>query len=166
MIRNRILLLLFRLVVGGVFIYSGILKIVDPLGFAQNIMNYRGSASGPLPSCGPSCFPGWRPLAGLGLVSGIPQENERGDHLHHACRVHRDSSPVTMIRGLNVDCGCFGGTFSRRADWRLLVEDTVLLFMVSPARFERCPEQGIERGERRSATARAETPEKSSAFRS
>ncbi len=33
MTRNRWLLFLFRLVVGGVFIWAGALKVADPLGF-------------------------------------------------------------------------------------------------------------------------------------
>ncbi|HDZ27606.1 MAG TPA: DoxX family membrane protein, partial [Candidatus Aminicenantes bacterium] len=41
MIRNKYILIAFRLVVGGMFIWAGISKIIDPLGFAQNIANYR-----------------------------------------------------------------------------------------------------------------------------
>src|SRR4030042_7190890 len=40
-IRNRWLLLLLRVIVGGVFIWAGALKIVDPLDFAQSIKNYQ-----------------------------------------------------------------------------------------------------------------------------
>jgi len=41
MIRNKYILVAFRLVVGGMFIWAGVSKIIDPLGFAQNIANYR-----------------------------------------------------------------------------------------------------------------------------
>ncbi|MCR4395741.1 MAG: hypothetical protein NUW07_03290 [Candidatus Saccharicenans sp.] len=35
---------------------------------------------------------------------------------------------ITIIRGLDVDCGCFG-TFSRRADLWLILEDSLWLAM-------------------------------------
>ena len=35
---------------------------------------------------------------------------------------------VTILRGINVDCGCFG-TFSRKADYRLIIEDAIMLFV-------------------------------------
>ena len=41
MINNRYVILFFRLVLGGVFIWAGVLKVSDPLGFAQSIANYR-----------------------------------------------------------------------------------------------------------------------------
>lgn len=34
---------------------------------------------------------------------------------------------VTIARGLDVDCGCFG-SFSRKADYLLLITDCILLF--------------------------------------
>lgn len=37
MIKNTYILFIFRLVLGGIFIWSGVMKIVDPLEFAQNI---------------------------------------------------------------------------------------------------------------------------------
>jgi putative oxidoreductase len=127
MIRNRILLILFRLAVGGVFIYSGILKIVDPLGFAQNIMNYKVLPPGPCLLVA-LVLPWMEALAGLGLVSGIFRKTSAGI-ISIMLVGFIGLVAVTMIRGLNVDCGCFGGTFSRKADWRLIVEDAVLLFM-------------------------------------
>ena len=41
MIRNKYIQFTFRLVLGGVFIWTGLLKIIDPLEFAQSIANYR-----------------------------------------------------------------------------------------------------------------------------
>ena len=41
MFGNKHILIGFRLVVGGVFIWAGLLKIFDPLGFAESIANYK-----------------------------------------------------------------------------------------------------------------------------
>jgi hypothetical protein len=35
---------------------------------------------------------------------------------------------ITMARGIDTDCGCFG-SLSHRADWWLLLQDGVLLLM-------------------------------------
>ncbi|HEX2696031.1 MAG TPA: MauE/DoxX family redox-associated membrane protein, partial [Acidobacteriota bacterium] len=43
---------------------------------------------------------------------------------------------VTMARGLDVDCGCFGG-ISRKAGWSLLAEDALMLFMAVQVAFSR-----------------------------
>ena len=41
MIHNKSILWVFRIGAGGVFIWAGLLKILGPLEFAQNIANYR-----------------------------------------------------------------------------------------------------------------------------
>jgi putative oxidoreductase len=43
---------------------------------------------------------------------------------------------VTMIRGLDVECGCFD-TFSHKADWKLILEDAVMLFGSIQVAFQR-----------------------------
>ena len=125
-IRNKYVLFAFRLIVGGLFIYAGILKIGDPLGFAQDIKNYRL-----LPQ--EICFftalilPWFEILAGAFLVAGIFRKTSAilisGLLVFFIALV-----AVTMARGLDVDCGCFG-SLSRKADWRLIVEDLVMLAM-------------------------------------
>jgi hypothetical protein len=45
---------------------------------------------------------------------------------------------LTIVRGLDVDCGCFG-TLSRRADLGLIVEDLLMLSMALSVLFERKP---------------------------
>jgi putative oxidoreductase len=125
-IRNKYLLFAFRLIVGGLFIYAGILKIADPLGFAQDIKNYRL-----LPQ--EICFftalilPWLEVLAGACLIAGLFKKTSAllisGMLAFFIVLV-----AVTMIRGLDVECGCFG-TFSRKADWGLIVEDLIMLGM-------------------------------------
>ena len=125
MIKNRYLLLVFRLVVGGVFIWAGLVKIFDPLGFAHAIANYR-------------VFPHWMSFM-LALV--LPwMEIICGAFL--VLGLFRRSSSLllslflvgflvlivsTMIRGINIDCGCFG-QLSQRVDYKLLSTDCVLLY--------------------------------------
>ena len=45
---------------------------------------------------------------------------------------------LTIVRGLDVDCGCFGA-LSRRADLGLIAEDLLMLSMALSILFDRKP---------------------------
>ncbi len=129
MIRNKPVIFLFRLIVGGVFIYAGILKIIDPLGFSQNILNYK--VLPPALSLPVAIVLPWlEVLTGFGLVAGLFKRTS-AQIISLMLIGFIVLVAITMIRGLDVDCGCFG-TFSRKADLRLILEDAILLFMAAP----------------------------------
>ena len=125
MIRNKHILLFFRLVVGGVFIWAGLSKIFDPLGFAQNIANYR-IFSQPVSLFLALILPWIEVICGLLLVMGIFRETA-SFMLSSSLVVFLGLIIVTLIRGLDIDCGCFG-SLSRSVDYKLLLMDCVLLF--------------------------------------
>ena len=125
MVANRYLLFGFRLVVGGVFIWAAVLKIGDPLGFAQNIANYR-------------LFPRfldfflaltlpWIEVAsGTLLILGLWRSSSA-----LISSVLLGSFIVlvltAVLRGIDTDCGCFG-SLSGKADLKLIAMDAALLF--------------------------------------
>jgi putative oxidoreductase len=126
MIRNRLVLLVFRVVVGGVFVYAGALKIADPLGFAQDIQNYR-LVPRAVALFAALILPWLETLAGAGLVAGLFKRTNAG-LIALMLAGFIVLVTVTMVRGIDVDCGCFGA-LSRKAGWTLLLEDALLLFM-------------------------------------
>ena len=126
MTKKGILLLVFRLLVGGVFVYSGIVKILDPLAFAQQVRNYR-TVGQDLAFLAAVYLPWLEVLAGAFLVAGVLKKASAA-LISLLLGGFIVLVAVTMIRGIDVDCGCFGA-LSRRADWRLLLEDAVLLGM-------------------------------------
>lgn len=125
MIRNKHILLAFRLVLGGVFIWAGILKILNPLEFAQSVSNYRVFPSG-ISFFLALILPWIEVVCGVFLVIGI---------FRHASALLVSGLLsaflvliiVTIIRGLDVDCGCFG-SLSQKVDYTLILTDSVLLF--------------------------------------
>jgi len=124
MVRNKHLLFIFRLIVGGVFIWAGVLKIMDPLGFAQNIKNYR------IFSHDTSFFlaivlPWMEAFCGIFLIIGFWR---RASALLTSAMLLGFIALVviTIARGIDIDCGCFG-QFSRKLDYKLLVSDSLLL---------------------------------------
>ena len=126
MIHNKYMQFTFRLLLGGVFIWTGLLKIIDPLEFAQSIANYR-------------IFPRWlvfllalilpwiELICGVCLILGLFQETSTvilsGLLISFLIIII-----LTIFRGIDIDCGCFGA-FSRKVDFRLLLTDAVLLFL-------------------------------------
>lgn len=120
--------LVFRLALGSVFLYAGLIKAQDPAGFAQAIYNYR-------------ILPGWliNPLAillpwvemvlGACLILGILVP---GASLL-ACGllgVFALALCVNLVRGLDIDCGCFSTASSGPGNttWYFL-RDVLLLGM-------------------------------------
>ena len=126
MIRNKYFLLAFRLIVGGVFFASGLLKVGDPLAFAQDIKNFR-IVSHEVSFMAALILPWIEILCGALLITGILRRPSAllasGLLIGFIILVG-----ITMARGIDTDCGCFG-SLSHRADWWLLLQDGVLLLM-------------------------------------
>ncbi len=117
---------MFRLVVGGMFIWAGLLKILDPLEFAQNIANYR-VFSRDLSLLAAIVLPWLEVLCGALLIFGIFR-SASSLLLSGLLAAFLVLITVTIFRGLDVDCGCFG-SFGRHVDFRLLLADIVLLYL-------------------------------------
>jgi uncharacterized membrane protein YphA (DoxX/SURF4 family) len=124
MIRNRPLLLVFRVVLGGLFIYAGVVKVVDPLGFAQDIRNYRLVGQS-LAFVAAVVLPWLEIVAGAFLIPGVWK---RGASLVITGLLvfFIVLTLVTMARGLDIECGCFG-SLSRKSGWGVVLEDLGML---------------------------------------
>ena len=141
MIRNKPLLLVFRLVLGGLFVYAGVVKVVDPLGFAQDIRNYRlvGQA---ISFVAAVVLPWLEIVAGAFLIAGVWK---RGAALVITGLLvfFIVLTLVTMARGLDVECGCFG-SLSRKSGWGVVFEDLGMLalglyVLFAPAALKKVP---------------------------
>ena len=126
MINNKLILWAFRILVGGVFVWAGLLKILDPLEFAQNIANYR-VFSRDLSFLIALVLPWVEVLCGILVILGIFR-SASSFLLSGLLGVFLVLITVTIFRGLDVDCGCFG-SIGRHVDYRLLITDIVLLYM-------------------------------------
>jgi putative oxidoreductase len=114
---------IFRIVVGLVFIYASIDKIADPAYFAVTIQHYQL-----LPNLTINLvaiiLPWLELICGVLLVAGI---------WHRSAALIISFLLITfiiaitsvIIRGLDIDCGCFGSDTS--ANWARIVEDLFML---------------------------------------
>ncbi len=126
MIKNKTLLVVFRLVLGGLFIYAGVVKVLDPLDFAQNIRNYRLVGQS-LSFIAAVVLPWLEILAGVALAAGI-WKRASALIISGLLVFFILLTLVTIARGLDVDCGCFGA-LSRKSGFGVILEDLGMLFM-------------------------------------
>jgi putative oxidoreductase len=121
-----------RLLAGGVFVFAGVQKLLDPAAFAQDIANYQA-------------FPHWtwnlaaaivpvaEILAGLAVLTGF---------WRRAGAVVLGSMTVAflglilsvIVRDIDLDCGCFGeATEARAVGWPMFLQDLGLLLAIVAA---------------------------------
>jgi len=126
MLKNKTLLLVFRLVLGGLFVYAGVVKVLDPLDFAQNIRNYRLVGQS-LSFIAAVVLPWLEILAGAALAAGI-WKRASALIISGLLVFFIVLTLVTIARGLDVECGCFGA-LSRKSGFGVILEDLGMLFM-------------------------------------
>jgi len=104
--RRTVLYRIIGLIVGGIFIYAGVIKVVDPIGFARDIDNYHM-----LPwalSIRLAFYLPWLEIfCGVAVVCGVFY---RGGLLilNALISIFIIASIVAKARGLDISCGCFG----------------------------------------------------------
>jgi putative oxidoreductase len=112
-----------RIGLGLVFMYAGILKIVDPVAFAGSVaaykimpyaMNYLIAAVLPWVevTCGLLLVIGYRVRAASCIVMNL---------------VFIAALGSTIVRGLNVDCGCFRQGGGKTPAWVAILRDFLFL---------------------------------------
>jgi putative oxidoreductase len=126
MLKNKTLLVVFRLVLGGLFAYAGAVKVLDPLDFAQNIRNYSLVGQS-LSFIAAVVLPWLEILAGVALAAGI-WKRASALIITGLLVFFILLTLVTIARGLDVECGCFGA-LSRRSGFGVVLEDLGMLFM-------------------------------------
>jgi len=116
-----------RVLLGVVFIYAALLKIADPVAFAGSVAAYRilpyfasYLTAAVLPFLELSC--------GLLLVSGY---RVRGGALIVAAMnlVFMIALGAAIVRGMDIDCGCFKQGGAKTTPWSALLRDAVFLAM-------------------------------------
>jgi uncharacterized membrane protein YphA (DoxX/SURF4 family) len=125
---NEKIIFIFRVILGFVFVYASIHKIVDPESFAKSIENYRI-----LPFFSVNVVaiivPWVELIVGLFLIFGIFIKASS----YIAVLLMGFFSIlvlVTIIRGIDITCGCFSSSISTPIGWQKFIEN-IILFMFS-----------------------------------
>ena len=114
-----------RLVVGGIFIYAGAVKVQAPQAFADSIATFQLLPTG-LIGIVALALPVMEIITGLALIVGFFQRRASFAALIMAL-LFGIALGSALFRGLEVDCGCFGsGTPSVWKTWNSLGRDLIL----------------------------------------
>ena len=126
-LENKYLLLLCRIVLGVVFIYAAVSKAAGPEGFSQSIANYKL-----LPLFLINIFaiilPWIELCAGLLLIFGVSIK-ENAAILSGLLIVFIIAIVISLVRGLDIDCGCFGTVDGTKVGIQKILENTGLLII-------------------------------------
>ena len=124
---NQYLLLSFRIILGLIFIYSGTIKVINTSDFSNSIINYRL-----LPELVINflaiTLPWIELTAGLLLIFGISVK-ENALIITSLLIVFIIAIIISLFRGLDIDCGCFGTVSGTKLGLTKLLENCILLFM-------------------------------------
>ena len=123
-LNNNYLQLVVRLVIGAVFIYSAVPHILNVMGLASSIYNYKLFPSSII-GLSAVLVPWISLLAGLALILGV-KVRAASIIISVLLTIFISLAVISVIRGLDIDCGCFTG-FERKANWLTIFEDVVML---------------------------------------
>jgi uncharacterized membrane protein YphA (DoxX/SURF4 family) len=119
-----VLELLSRWVLGALFLYAGVQKIMDPYGFAKTIYGY-GLLPGGLVNITAIVLPWVEVLAGAGLLLGVWPVASSGV-IAGLLLLFMTAIVYNMARGYTFDCGCFGAG-DDPTGWGTMWRDTAML---------------------------------------
>ena len=143
---------LFRLFVGVAFVWAGVVKLADPGAFEEGLINYRMLPAGLIAPVAVT-LPAIEVAAGLCLIVGFLA---RGAALLATglLAIFTVSIVQAVLRGINVECGCFGSSGATAASmgWQEVVRDLAMMGAAAHVLFY---DRGILSLERLRARSRA-----------
>ena len=125
-LRNPLFVMVFRVILGLIFSIAGFIKIQDPQSFADDIAGFQV-----LPKSLINLFalslPPFEVLIGLALILNWKKSTAALGALFLSV-IFTLALAQALVRGLPVDCGCFGsGTPSILRSWFSLGRDIILI---------------------------------------
>lgn len=118
-----------RLILGLVFLYAGVPKVVDPVGFAAHVAAYRV-----LPYFAvyvvAAVLPWLETICGGLLVVGI-RVRAAATLLLLLDLAFMALLASAIVRGLDIDCGCFIRTGKGTSPWAALGRDLLIFWLAA-----------------------------------
>lgn len=102
-----------RIMIGVLLVASGISKMGDPAAFLASIMSYQLPLAKPISGLVAVVFPWFEFFVGFLLATGVWIESGLVAAFALST-VFLTLSSQAMIRGLSIDCGCFGALVSEK----------------------------------------------------
>ena len=126
-LENKYLLWAARLFLGFIFIYAGGVKIADPAAFGDSIANYR-LVPNFLVHFVAITLPWIEVIAGILLIFGIAVK-ENATIFNALLVAFIVMILLAIIRGLDIECGCFGTSDGNTIGITKILENLGLLLL-------------------------------------
>ncbi len=125
-LEKKQILLISRIILGGLFIYSSVDKIIDPVAFATIIHHYRLAPPNMI-NFAAVVIPWIEFVPGLFLVFGI-KLRASALIINLLLVFFTVVLAVTAFRGINVSCGCFSTSTAVKSNLAIrIIEDFGML---------------------------------------
>jgi len=121
---------LLRLFIGGLFLYSGYIKVIDPHAFAESVANYQ-LISGRAVTLTALYLPWLEIWTGLALLLVPPLRASAWLLITLMLLVFTAAKISALARGLDISCGC--GTGDDPMTLLDVLENLLLLALTLPA---------------------------------
>jgi uncharacterized membrane protein YphA (DoxX/SURF4 family) len=145
-LENPYLSLAARIIAGGMFIATGIAKIIDPYQFAGEIANYA-ILPDPLINISALVLPWVELIAGLLFVIGM-RIRANAVIIGGLLVVFIAAVASAWARGLNIDCGCYSEIASQKVGIEKILENTGLLILTIYAYINPSRKLALERSKK------------------
>ena len=116
---------LLRLAIAALFLFAAITKLVDPSAFAQQIANYQ-LTPWPVNAVLSVFLPALELCVGVCLLLGRWESGALG-WVAILLTVFSGALLSAVVRGLSIDCGCFGRSIENTGTVWPLIQNLVLL---------------------------------------
>lgn len=120
--------LIARIIVGGMFIVVGMGKLAQPQTFVEEIANYRMLPE-ILVNLMAVALPWIEVIAGILFIAGV-RIRANATILGGLLIMFIAGVAVAMMRGLDINCGCYSQIASQKVGWPKILENTGLLLLV------------------------------------
>jgi putative oxidoreductase len=141
--KEKYLYVVIRIGLGLVFVYAGILKISNPTAFAGSVAAYKILPYG-LNYLVAAVLPWVETICGLLLVVGY-RARAAAFIIVAMNLVFMAALASTIVRGLDIDCGCFRQGGEKTPAWMAILRD--VLFLAAAIFVFRRGNKSIIRGE-------------------
>lgn len=122
---NRWLTFVLAAIFGGVFTWAGVVKALDPATFLVSVRSFQ-ILPDPYAAWVALVLPWLEIFAGLAVVTGLLRQGGLLI-LMMSLLVFAGALTAAWVRGLDVECGCFGGGKGATTIVEALIRDAVLL---------------------------------------
>ncbi len=126
-LNNNFLLLAARIILGFIFVFAAVSKAAEPESFAQAIANYKLLPDF-LINISAIVLPWIELSAGLLLLFGISVK-ENSAILSGLLIIFIAAIFISLLRGLDIDCGCYGTVDGSKVGLIKILENVGLLLL-------------------------------------